>query len=61
MNTIRNLKKMRTSALGTAAAAAALPALLFVGAGTAQADANPSFGVRMISPLLTEVAGLTCS
>ena len=43
MNTIRNLKKMRTSALGTAAAAAALPALLFVGAGTAQADANPSF------------------
>jgi hypothetical protein len=41
MNTIHNLKtKLITSAVGAAMAAAAVPAILFAGAGIAQAD-NP--------------------
>jgi hypothetical protein len=38
MNTIHNRRKMIASALGAAAAAVAAPALLFTGAGTAQAQ-----------------------
>jgi hypothetical protein len=41
MNTIRN-KKLRASAIG-AAAAVSLPAMLFAGAGTAQAETNPTY------------------
>jgi len=37
MNTTRSRKKLITSALGAAAAAAAVPTMLFVGAGTALA------------------------
>lgn len=37
MNTTRNRKKAVTAALGAAAAAAVAPAILFAGAGTAQA------------------------
>jgi hypothetical protein len=44
MSTTRNRKKLITSALGAAAAAVAVPTMLFVGAGTAHA-ANP--GVRV--------------
>jgi hypothetical protein len=38
MNTTHNRKKMIASALGAAAAVVAAPALLFTGAGTAQAE-----------------------
>ena len=41
MNTIRT-KKLRASAIG-AAAAVSLPTLLFAGAGTAQAETNPTY------------------
>ncbi len=41
MNTNGNTKKLRASASG-AAAAVALPAMLFAGAGTAQAGTNPT-------------------
>lgn len=42
MNTIRTKKKLRASAIG-AAAAVSLPTLLFAGAGTAQAETNPTY------------------
>lgn len=42
MNTIREEKKMRAWAIG-AAAAVALPTLLFAGAGTAHAETNPTY------------------
>ena len=54
MITIRNLKKLRISALAATAAAAAAPALLFAGAGTAQADASP---IENGSPQLRVVYG----
>lgn len=41
MNTIRNTKRLRASAIG-AAALVSLPVLLFAGAGTAQAGTNPT-------------------
>jgi hypothetical protein len=44
MNAIHNLKKLRISALGAAAVAVAAPALVFVGAGTAQALTPASNG-----------------
>jgi hypothetical protein len=69
MNTKLNHKKSVIAALGAAVAAAAVPAALFAGAGTAQATtevtANPndsgvtvhvkSTGIRLIAPL--EVGG----
>lgn len=42
MNTIRNMKMLRASAIG-AAAVVSLPAMLFAGAGTAQAETNPGY------------------
>jgi hypothetical protein len=65
MNTINNHKKSVIAAVGAAVAAAAVPALLFAGAGTAQATtevtATPdatgvwvhvkSTGIKMIRPL----------
>jgi hypothetical protein len=42
MNTIGNMKMLRASAIG-AAAAVSLPAMLFAGAGTAQAETNPGY------------------
>jgi hypothetical protein len=46
MNTTHNRKKMIASALGAAAAAVAAPALLFTGAGTAQAQELTDCGDR---------------
>jgi hypothetical protein len=42
MNTIRNMKMLRASAIG-AATAVSLPAMLFAGVGTAQAETNPGY------------------
>ena len=47
MNTTHNRKKMIASALGAAAAAVAAPALLFTGAGTAQAQEFTACGDRV--------------
>jgi hypothetical protein len=47
MNTTHNCKKMIASALGAAAAAVAAPALLFTGAGTAQASEFTDCGDRV--------------
>ena len=49
MNTIHNRKKMIASALGAAAAAVAAPALLFTGAGTAQANDWMDCGDRVFA------------
>lgn len=42
MNTIRDTKMLRAAAIG-AAVAVSLPAMLFAGAGTAQAATNPAY------------------
>jgi hypothetical protein len=42
MNTNRNVKILRASAIG-AAAAVSLPAVLFAGTGTAHAETNPTY------------------
>jgi hypothetical protein len=49
MYTTHNGKKMIASALGVAAAAVAAPALLFTGAGTAQADDWTDCGDRVFA------------
>jgi len=49
MNTTRNRKKMIASALGAVAAAVAAPALLFTGAGTAQANEFTDCGDRVFA------------
>jgi hypothetical protein len=55
MNTKHNRKRLVTSALGAAAAAVAVPAVLFAGAGTAQADTQVTIlpGVSVGIPTTT--------